>query len=66
MTAVQITWDEFISHDAERAWTREQFEELSAEQVERVLVGRLRALCRSGYDPAAALFLAVQVETPLG
>lgn len=65
MTAVQVSWDEFISHDCERVWTRE-LEELSADQVERLLVHRLRALCRDGHDPAAALLLAVQVDVPLG
>lgn len=65
MTAVQISWDEFSAWEAEPVWTRWQFESLTAEQAEALLLRRLDKLVRRGLDPVAALHLAVRPELPL-
>jgi hypothetical protein len=65
MTAVQISWDDFAAWDAEPVWTRLQFESLTAEEAEALLLRRLDKLVRRGLDPVAALNLAVHVELPL-
>jgi hypothetical protein len=65
MTAVQISWDEFAAWESEPVWTRGQFETLTAEQAEALLLRRLDKLVRRGLDPIAALHLAVRVELPL-
>jgi hypothetical protein len=65
MTAVEISWDEFAAWDAEPVWTHAQFELLTAEEAETLLLRRLDKLCRRGLDPFAALQLAVHVELPL-
>jgi hypothetical protein len=65
MTAVQISWDEFSAWEEEPVWTRLQFESLTAEQAEELLLRRLDKLVRRGLDPVAALNLAVHVELPL-
>jgi hypothetical protein len=64
MTAVEISWDEFAAWDTEPVWTRAEFETLTAEQAEALLLRRLDKLCRRGIDPVAALHLAVHVELP--
>ena len=65
MTAVAVSWDEFAAWDSEPAWTAGEFELLTAEQAEALLLRRLDKLCRRGIDPVAALQLAVRVELPL-
>jgi hypothetical protein len=64
MTAVQISWDEFVAWDAEPVLSAGQFECLTAGQAEALLLRRLDKLVRRGLDPYAALQLAVHVELP--
>jgi hypothetical protein len=49
----------------ERAWGREEFEQLSEDEVVDVLLRRLRRLLAKGLEPAEALVLASRVDLPV-
>jgi hypothetical protein len=65
VSATLITWDEFAAWEPEATWTAAEVELLTPELVEEVLVRRLRKLLARGYEPTAALRLAVRVDAPL-
>ena len=49
----------------ERAWGREEFEQLSEDEVLDVLLRRLRRLLARGLEPAEALIVASRVDLPV-
>ena len=49
----------------ERAWGREEFEQLTEDEVLDVLLRRLRRLLARGLEPAEALIAASRVDLPV-
>jgi hypothetical protein len=49
----------------ERAWGRDEFEQLSEDEVVDVLLRRLRRLLSRGLEPAEALIIASRVDLPV-
>ena len=66
MTAVHELAETSTDDSApEPAWTHEDFESLSEEQVVGLLLRRMRKLSARGFDPGEALIAASRIGVPI-